>query len=71
MVKMRNPWGSEVYTGEWNDSDPKWTQSYKDQLGHTSVDDGVFWMPISSFRKDFVDIHVAMYEDWKITSEDA
>jgi len=30
MVKMRNPWGSEVYTGKWNDNDPVWTQFYRD-----------------------------------------
>ena len=70
MVKMRNPWGSEVYTGDWYDGDSKWTQFYKDQLNHTSADDGVFWMPIASFRQDFTDVQVAMYEDWKKTTND-
>jgi len=25
LIKIRNPWGSERYTGEWNDNDTRWT----------------------------------------------
>jgi len=27
-------------------------------------------MPISSFRQDFTDIQIAMYEDWKVNTKD-
>lgn len=29
LAKMRNPWGSEMYTGKWSDSDPNWTSGFK------------------------------------------
>lgn len=29
LVKLRNPWGRERYTGPWNDHDPAWTADYK------------------------------------------
>ena len=35
LVKMRNPWGNEAYTGPWSDSDSVWTDGYRAQLGHT------------------------------------
>ena len=25
LVKMRNPWATEVYSGPWRDGDPRWT----------------------------------------------
>ena len=29
LFKVRNPWGSEMYTGPWSDSDSKWTEDFK------------------------------------------
>lgn len=29
LVKMRNPWGSEKYHGDWSDKDPRWTAALK------------------------------------------
>jgi hypothetical protein len=29
LLKMRNPWGSEGYSGPWNDKDPRWTDELK------------------------------------------
>lgn len=25
LLKMRNPWGAEKYSGDWSDQDPRWT----------------------------------------------
>ena len=33
LIKLRNPWGKENYTGPWNDNDTKWTADYKKQAG--------------------------------------
>ena len=65
MIKIMNPEGFETYSGDYNDNDPKWTQKMRDQLGHTRGNDGVYWMPVSSFKKDFADLIIAMYEDWQ------
>ena len=40
LVKMRNPWGSENYNGDWSDGDSKWTPDLMKQAGHVSCDDG-------------------------------
>jgi hypothetical protein len=31
LIKLRNPWGSEMYNGDWNDNDSKWTEDFKQQ----------------------------------------
>ena len=30
LLKIRNPWGSESYTGDWSDESDTWTQSARD-----------------------------------------
>jgi hypothetical protein len=63
LVKLRNPWASERYTGPWSDSDTaKWTTDAKNWLGH-DLDkwDGTFWMPFSDFHRIFRDTMVGMY----------
>ena len=32
LVKVRNPWNSEHYTGGWRDDGPNWTESFKQQV---------------------------------------
>jgi len=35
LLKMRNPWGSEGYSGAWSDLDTRWTEENKRIVGHT------------------------------------
>ena len=38
LVKMRNPWASELYFGPWKDGGNEWnniTQEEKDRVGYT------------------------------------
>ena len=30
VLKMRNPWGTEQYTGPYNDKDSLWTEAQKE-----------------------------------------
>ena len=69
MVKIRNPWGSEDYTGPY--SDGKLTTAQKTELGHVSKDDGVFFMDIATFQADFSDVQFALYEDWTVDTQEA
>jgi len=64
---MRNPWGSEGYDGPWNDKDARWTSEMKERLNHKTMNDGIFFMPIESFRVAFYGISLGMYQDWKDT----
>jgi hypothetical protein len=66
LVKMRNPWGTEVYTGPWSDKDTaRWTADAKNKLGHNpNIKDGFFWIPFSDFHRIFANTMVGMYKDW-------
>ena len=57
LIKMRNPWGTEKYQGDWRDDDSRWNQgTYKDQAGLVNAKDGVFFVPIEKFTSRFPDI---------------
>ena len=56
LVQLRNPWGGHEWTGAWNDKDPRWTDALKRELNHTDRDDGMFWMSIDDFAKNFTEI---------------
>jgi hypothetical protein len=49
LVKLRNPWGSEGFTGAWSDSSSSWTNDLKDEVNHGSADDGIFFMSIEDY----------------------
>ena len=53
LVKMRNPWGSELYTGPYCDDCDEWndvSQEIKDTLSFTEDNDGVFYMTIEDYH---------------------
>lgn len=29
IIKIRNPWGSEIYKGDWSDKSPLWTPEFR------------------------------------------
>lgn len=50
LVQLRNPWGNTEWMGKWSDGDEEsWTQKMTKKLGHTSADDGTFWMAFEDF----------------------
>jgi len=67
LVKMRNPWGSEKYSGPFRDDDPQWTAAWKKQAGLVVANDGIFHMKMSDFHLPFKRYAVAMYQDWKVS----
>ena len=61
LVKLRNPWGREEYTGPFRDDDPKWTAAWKAQAGLVVADDGIFHIPLADFKKAFTTYAILMY----------
>jgi len=63
-VKLRNPWGSGEWIGDWSDNSDLWTDELKDQVsfdgGH---DDGIFWMSYEDFDEIFGQWSVNKYLD--------
>lgn len=64
LIKMRNPWGKEHYTGPWNDDDERWTESFKNQAKLVKANDGIFFMDIESYKKAFTVYNIAHYSNW-------
>lgn len=50
LVKMRNPWGSERFTGKWGDSSSAWTDTLRAEVGAAEKNDGFFFMSIEDYH---------------------
>lgn len=68
ILMLRNPWGQATYHGRFSKKDPIWKQdrNLAKALNHSGDNDGVFWIPVSTFRQAFDGYTVCMYEDWNI-----
>jgi hypothetical protein len=54
LIKLRNPWGSCEWSGDWSDSSPLWPKEIKEKLlGQEAEDNGVFFMSLDDFVKYF------------------
>jgi hypothetical protein len=68
LLKMRNPWGSTEWEGDWSDGSKLWTPEMMTKLQHTFGDDGVFWISYKDFLKHFPSINrVRLFnKDWQV-----
>jgi hypothetical protein len=70
LMKIRNPWGSHEWSGDWSDSSSKWTPELKKLLNVTEEDDGTFWMSYEDFCKFYTSTHICMIKtNWDISAE--
>lgn len=54
LVLLRNPWGSDMWKGAWNDGDTEhWTPEAQVAVGLKKANDGQFWMEWSDYTKYF------------------
>lgn len=63
LVKLRNPWGHQEWTGEWSDGHQIWdqvlNQQEKSRIGYTNnLQDGIFFMPYDNFIKKFANVEL-------------
>ena len=59
LVKVRNPWGSGEWNGDWSDHSNLWTDELKKQVGFDGArDDGIFWMDYNDFKE--------IFENWNV-----
>lgn len=49
MLKLRNPWGSGEWQGDWSDKSKLWTPQIKQQVKFTDGDDGVFFIEFGDY----------------------
>ena len=60
LCRLRNPWGSGEWRGQWSGSDGKTWNAHpelKKKCGEHFVDDGVFWMTIEDVITRFRNFH--------------
>ena len=50
LIKMRNPWGVETYSGDFSDASELWTRELIDETGREIDDDGIFYMPLEAYH---------------------
>jgi len=53
LLKLRNPWGEGEWNGKWSDNSPYWTDEYKRYFNYKKANDGIFWIDISDYVKNF------------------
>merc|ERR1719217_879589 len=51
LVKIRNPWGTGEWTGDWGDKSALWEKhpDVAKHVGFVDADDGAFWMSYEDF----------------------
>jgi len=63
LLKLRNPWGSYEWTGDFSDKSEKWTKKLREHVGVKNIDDGVFFMKIEDFKKYFPHMFICKYKN--------
>lgn len=58
LIKLRNPWGSEEWNGDWSKKSPLWTEQLRKELKLDQDRGGVFYMSYNQFIQGFVSIDV-------------
>ena len=63
LVKLKNPWRSNEFNGEWSNFSKKWTPELKKQCDfQEDIDDGIFYMSFDDFIKYFSLLDIAKLE---------
>ena len=63
LLKIRNPWGTMEWCGDWGDKSSKWTEDAKRELNFEDKDDGIFWINYNDFCKNFLGIRVCILKE--------
>ncbi|CAH1789673.1 unnamed protein product [Owenia fusiformis] len=64
LVRIRNPWGTEEWTGAWSDNSREWQMvnaQDRDKMGIVFDKEGEFWMSFDDFLKHFTGIDVCHF----------
>ena len=62
LLKIRNPWGSFEWKGDYSDNSPLWTDDLKKKVNYLNLDDGSFYMRLTDFLNFFPYSFICKYE---------
>lgn len=63
FVKMRHPIEARSYSGPWHNSDDRWTDDFKSQVGFEGPASRTFYVPLSDFKSLFSEMQVTFFRD--------
>lgn len=47
LLKLRDPWGTSIWDGDWSTNSPKWTEKIKQELGVQEKEaEGIFFIAV-------------------------
>ncbi|XP_078458549.1 calpain-8-like isoform X1 [Lampetra planeri] len=64
LVRLRNPWGRQEYTGAWSDKATEWDSvepQEQQRLKLKKSEDGEFWMSVEEFTRFFSTIEICSF----------
>ena len=70
LVKTSNPWGVDVYTGDWSDNSSKWTSTFRAAVGSTvNENDGVFFQTVEQLVDQWDTLYISKdVSKWQYSS---
>ena len=63
LLKIRNPWGTNEWLGDWSDESTKWNDDFKKKVDLENKEDGIFWMAYEDFIQFYTCIHICQIHD--------
>lgn len=69
VVKLRNPHGKGEWRGDWSDNSFKWTKELRDEYDAHVKEDGIFFMPIKNFKRNFQEVDICHYNPENILTQ--
>ena len=63
LVKLRNPWGSYEWNGDYSDKSDKWDEELKKFVNYQNQDDGIFFMKVEDFLNYFPYTFICKYKN--------
>ena len=54
LLRLRNPWGSGEWEGDWSDNSSKWTPALREKYNVIVEDDGTFCIPFEAYMENYV-----------------
>ena len=67
LLKLRNPWGTFEWKGDWGDLSDKWTPELKAQVKlDGDSDDGLFWISLEDFIKHYDTFEICKFKENQI-----
>jgi len=63
LLKLRNPWGSYEWSGDYSDKSDKWDEELRNFVNFKNQDDGIFFMKIEDFLNYFPYTFICKYKN--------